>query len=561
MIPAPAHRWTFGTSGAPDTGRLCLLRLLSCPAWLDTATSVCRMSASAGFDAAPARLLTPALLRRWAAAATEALAEHAEQINDLNVFPVPDGDTGTNSSMTFRAGLVALADLPADADAMTIVRTLGRAAALGAQGNSGVILSQMLRGILDAAVDPARDMDGRALAAILSSAADAGRDAVGDPRDGTMLSVASDAAAAARVAARTSPDLAHVCLAAADAARDSLIDTPNHLEVLAAAGVVDAGGRAIVVVLDALAEVVTDSPRPQWRAPILPRSCDVTALRAAYTGPTYEVMYVLAAPVEAIADVQSQLINLGDSLAVVGGDGLWNVHVHVDDPAAAIAIGHSVGSVNAIKVSYLLPDSDTALPAVVGVDKDIARIAHDAGFHVTAIGSLESVVADISAAAQSAGRSAALVVVAGEHAAAAQGLWQHLDPSVAFSVLPCHHLPQVLAAIAVYDGQLTVADNVAVMSAAAAGMRCASIHQGRDGSVTVTGGWRALPATDVLSAVAAAVTDLRDDSTEIVTVVYNAYTGLDSEELRATIAEVAGGCHVDVVDGGSTESVVSIGVE
>ena len=509
----------------------------------------------------PARVLTPALLRQWAAAAAADLSENAEQINELNVFPVPDGDTGTNASMTFRAGLAALAAVPSDADAMTVMRAFGQAAALGARGNSGVILSQMLRGILDAAVDPSRDLDGRALAAILSSAADAGREAVGDPRDGTMLSVASDAAAAAREAARADAGLAHVCVVAAEAARESLIDTPNHLEVLAAAGVVDAGGRAVVVVLDALAEVVTGVERPAWRAPILARSCDVSDLRAAYSGPAYEVMYILTAPAEEIADVQSQLVNLGDSLAVVGSDDVWNIHVHVDDPAAALAIGHSAGAVDGVKVSYLLPSSDSALAVVVGVDGDIAQIATDAGFHVVTQESFADVLADITSAVGRTGQSAALVVVIGTHGAVPQSAWQNSAADISLSVLACHHLPQVLAAVAVYDGGLPLVDNLAAMSSAAAGMRCASVHQSREGATWTSGGWRTAPAVDIYAGVAAAVDDSCGPTTEIVTVVYDRDRDVDVERIRQAASTASHGCDVQLFAGRPSNAVVSIGVE
>ncbi|NDB18541.1 MAG: hypothetical protein EB027_04655, partial [Actinobacteria bacterium] len=275
----------------------------------------------------------------------------------------------------------------------------------------------------------------------------------------------------------------------------------------------------------------------------------------------YEVMYILTAPVAEIADVQSQLVNLGDSLAVVGSDGVWNVHVHVDDPAAAIAIGHSAGAVDAIKVSYLLPDSDTPLPVVVGVESDIAEVAVSAGFQVVAHDAFEEVTDDIVAAASRAGRSAALVLVAGAHAAVPQSAWQTPASGVAVSVLACHHLPQVLAALAVYDGNLSLADNVAAMSTAAAGMRCASVHQGRDGGVWTSGGWRTAPATDVFTAVAAAVDDLCGPAAEIVTIVYHRDLMADVQRLRETAAAAAHGCHVEMVAGRPTDAVVSIGVE
>ena len=186
-------------------------------------------------------------VRRWSRAAVESLDAHRAEIDELNVFPVPDRDTGTNLSLTMRAAADALAADGA-ADAGAALHIFARGAVLGARGNSGVILSQLLRGLADAVAD-APTCDGVLLRAGLQLGAVQARAAVAQPVEGTILTVAS----AAADAAASSSTLVEVVRCAAAAADEALQRTPQQLPVLAQAGVVDAGGRGLVLLLDALA--------------------------------------------------------------------------------------------------------------------------------------------------------------------------------------------------------------------------------------------------------------------------------------------------------------------
>jgi len=529
-----------------------------------------RRLALATVTRAASAVLTPALMRQWALAAADALAEHAQQINELNVFPVPDADTGTNSSLTFRAGLDALADLPAESDLPTIARVMGRAAAFGARGNSGVILSQMLSGILDAAVDPTSPVDGIAMARILRSVADAGREAVADPRDGTMLTVAADAATAAHNAAEIAADLVTVCVAAADAARASLLDTPNHLAELAAAGVVDAGGRAVVVVLDALAEVMTGQPRPEWTAPVLTRSCDMAALKAAYRGPAYEVMFVLRAPTTSITDVQSQLVNLGDSLAVVGGDDVWNVHIHVDDPAAALAIGRAAGQIQDIRISYLLDGAATdAILMVLGVDGDLETLATDAGAVVIdeddVTRARDAVSAELTH--RGGGTQSVLLISHGSTAGLSRQWWKDAGITAEVAVVSCAHAPQVVAALAVCDVTQPVAETATSMVSAVGAMRCGTVTvtpatpSSTSGATWALPGWKSGTADEVLSAFAHIVSELVSHDTELVTVTVGTDSTIDDAELTGIVRDASPNCDVYVFHASMSGVTVCIGVE
>lgn len=295
-----------------------------------------------------------ALLRRWCDLGLDALGAAREEIDALNVYPVPDGDTGTNLFLTFEAARQALVD--ADPDSMVVaLGVFARGALLGARGNSGVILSQLLRAGTDQLMrgDPRRP--GALLADTLTLAADAGYDAVGVPVEGTILSVARGAADAAQKVVPALPDqpfgqLGIVIRAAAQAARAALERTPDQLPVLAAAGVVDAGGRGLCVLFDAAEEALTGS-RPTLRPAGLPAPAAAGADLSA-DGPGYEVMYLLDAEEEAVRGLRQALAALGESLVVVGGEGLWNVHVHVNDVGAAIEAGIRAGRPYRVRVTH-----------------------------------------------------------------------------------------------------------------------------------------------------------------------------------------------------------------
>jgi DAK2 domain fusion protein YloV len=302
--------------------------------------------------------LDAAAVGRWCAGGLAALKQHQSEIDNLNVYPVPDGDTGTNLVLTFTSAQQALAlnpDNPAErehAPHARALRLMARGALRGARGNSGVIVSQILGGLAEAlsGVAVAR---GRALAGALRAATDAAYAAVAKPVEGTVLTVV---AAAARAADRAdTDDLGTVVRAAAAAAADALARTPEQLPALARAGVVDAGGRGLCVLLDALAEVITgdrpDRPAPAARAP-------AATVRETGSPPyAYEVQFLLDAEPSAVDRLRAVLAGLGDSLVVVcagtgqGAAPTWNVHVHVNDVGAAVEAGVVAGRPHQISVT------------------------------------------------------------------------------------------------------------------------------------------------------------------------------------------------------------------
>ncbi|WP_422770891.1 DAK2 domain-containing protein [Plantactinospora sp. WMMC1484] len=316
-------------------------------------------------------------LHRWCAGGLAALKRHQDEINQLNVYPVPDGDTGTNLVLTMTSAEQALRlgrddpGLDGQPAHARVLRLLARGALLGARGNSGVILSQILRALAEALGDTPV-VRGRALAAALRRASTAAYAAVAEPVEGTLLSIAAAAASAAGQA--DTDDLPAVTRAAATAADQALARTPEQLPALARAGVVDAGGRGLCVLLDALVEVVTGSApeRPEF-VPASPHRQLTAARETGSSEYAYEVQFLLDADAPAVRRLRAELGRLGDSLVVVGdgaeaaGTSTWQVHVHVNDVGAAIEAGVRAGRPYQISVTRFEDEAPSGVGGRVGL--------------------------------------------------------------------------------------------------------------------------------------------------------------------------------------------------
>jgi hypothetical protein len=424
--------------------------------------------------------LDAAAVRRWLGAARRDLDRHRAEIDDLNVYPVPDGDTGTNLSLTMESVTEAL---PPHDDLAAVLAAAARGALLGARGNSGVILSQLLRGVAEAFGSGS----GGDLQKALRRAAEAAYGAVAAPVEGTILSVARAAADAAEAA--DPGDLCAVVRAACSGAQEALRRTPSQLPALAAAGVVDAGGRGLCVVLDALCSVVTgEAPAAPEPEPLVrrDRSALVAAREAGSEAYAYEVQYLLDAV--SVDAVKATLAGLGDSLVVVGGDGLWNVHVHVNDVGAAIEAGIAAGRPHRITVTRFADQmtvSDAAAVEVAG--RAVVAVAQGAGLVELYEAAGAVVVPGGPSASPSTGElldavlgtNAAQVVllpndgnvVAPAAAAAAEARAVGRD----VHVVPTRSPVQGLAALAVADAARDFADDAIAMSAAASATRWAEV--------------------------------------------------------------------------------------
>ncbi|MHB1534414.1 MAG: DAK2 domain-containing protein [Acidimicrobiales bacterium] len=286
----------------------------------------------------------------------DALRSHQELINRLNVYPVPDGDTGTNMALTLESVVQELAGHEGG-DLATVAGALSHGSLMGARGNSGVILSQILRGLADAARDSA-GIDAAVLTDGLGRARDGAYQAVQQPVEGTILTVVRAGAEAAEQAAGTA--LIETLTRARGAAAAALAHTPEQLPALKRAGVVDSGGAGLLLLFDAFLHVVDGRDLPEAPAelgagpgPGPGTGAGSSAGDASADGPRYEVMYLLEAPDEAIPGFRDVWAGVGDSIVVVGGDGVWNCHIHTDDIGAAVEAALDAGRPCQIRVSDL----------------------------------------------------------------------------------------------------------------------------------------------------------------------------------------------------------------
>jgi fatty acid kinase len=459
---------------------------------------------------AVSRTLDAALLARWAAAAVAALEGHRAEIDRINVFPVADRDTGTNMLLTMRAAAAACGR---DDALVTAAETLARGALLGARGNSGVILSQVLRGIAEAISEATAAAEGPYAGAVLTDALDRGarlaEKAVTRPQEGTVLTVL--AAAANGAAAARSDRLDAVAVAAVAAARTALRATPDQLPALGRAGVVDAGGLGLVVVLETLAALVTgrapaDAPNAMAdTAPLVGTAAGSHALPDGHTGPDgppgYEVMFLLDGSDDGrAAALRAALDQVGNAVAVVGdgapdGGGAWNVHVHCTDIGAALEAGMAAGRPHGVRVVPLIDREPDAFPrarAVLAVvcGPETAELARAAGADVLVRDCLppddaatdadealrdEALLAE--AVACTGARHVALVTCGAALTPAAErvaGIARRAGQEVV--VVPSASVVAGLAALAVHDPGRHAGDDVVAMTEAAAGTRSGALQ-------------------------------------------------------------------------------------
>jgi DAK2 domain fusion protein YloV len=281
-------------------------------------------------------------LRRVILAGLEALRSRQDDIDAANVYPVPDGDTGTNLVLTMSAVGEALASVPDRP--REVAAAISRGALMGARGNSGVILAQILRGVVELVDDDG--LDARGLAKGLGRGAELAYEAVLNPVEGTMLTVAR--AAADAVAEIGDEDCVAVLDGAARAAHEALERTPELLPVLKLAGVVDAGGMGLCIVLDAAAAALAGRPLSIAAASLRPMVRNREAGSSAFA---YEVQYLLEdADDDQMETLRQRLGGIGDSVAVIGGAGVWNVHVHTNEVGRAIEMGMAAGRPHDISV-------------------------------------------------------------------------------------------------------------------------------------------------------------------------------------------------------------------
>jgi uncharacterized protein len=559
--------------------------------------------AAAAFD-------LPTVLR-FAELALAALGAAREEIDALNVYPVPDGDTGTNLFLTFESArnamLSALGRQPGEEDGpeladpweepdaaghlVVAMAAFARGALLGARGNSGVIFSELVGALCRhvATAEPG-ERASVVLAEGLVKATEASYAAVGEPVEGTILSVARAASdAASRAAAVEAFKLGHVIRAAAGAAREALARTPDQLPLLRQAGVVDAGGRGLCVVLDAAETAVTGRRPVSGRMPLGVRTIPMPVPSGDLTpgGPSYEVMFLLDADETRIPRLRESLASLGDSLVVVGGDGLWNVHVHVDDVGAAVEVGIEAGRPHRLRVTHFAEQGERRpAGAVVREGRTVVVVAAGAGLGSLFVQGGATVVPGGAGRRPSTGRileaitragTAEVIVLPNDRdsiaaaEAAARTARERGDLRVA--VIPTNAQVQGLAALAVHEPGRSFEEDIVAMSAAARHARSGAVTVAARQAMTTGGpcepgdvlgvieGDFVVVGHDLFEVAAEVLERLLGGGGELVTLV----AGVDAQGLAERGADYLRDEHptVDVVvyDGGQQRYPLLVGVE
>jgi uncharacterized protein len=552
----------------------------------------------------------PALFRRVHAA----LADRRDAIDDLNVFPVPDGDTGTNMSATVRAGLDALyAARREHRDVDELARAVIRGTVRGARGNSGVIISQVVRAVVEV-VTGHDEVDARLYAAALGHARELAYEAVAEPVEGTILTVLGRAAEAARDAVQRGEDLVGTSAASCAATADAVAHTRQQLTVLREAGVVDAGARGFEVLLAAVhghltgsaPDVVVDAPRELSTTPD-------TACHGSRNHP-YEVQYLLEAVDAAAGPLRDDLEALGESVVVVAAGGLLNVHVHTDAVGAAIDAGLSHGRPSAIEVVHLGDqvaaldreragisredeangDAATVAPRErVAAGRRVEQVAAVAvlsgpGAHALArelgavvvdgaAGALPSVADLLDAIARTSAdrvlllpghpNAIATATTAAEVAAVEQGRASDV-------IVEADNPPAVLAALAVCDAGAAPDQVLADVRGAAGAVRAGevvaavrdaetpigTVRSGRP--LAIAGGTVIAAPEGRLDALRTVLEALDAGVAEVVTLLHGAGTSREERDAAETVlGELAPGAELEVVDADSRPSAWWVGVE
>ncbi|WP_405844491.1 DAK2 domain-containing protein [Streptomyces sp. NBC_01518] len=530
-------------------------------------------------------------VRTWCGLALRALGRAREEIDAINVYPVADGDTGTNLYLTMESAVAAVEAVfdghgtlterkPPLADA---ARAMAHGALIGARGNSGTILAQLLRGMAQvlAADGETAHTDGEGLRLALRRAADSARHAVAHPVEGTVLSVAS---AAADAADGTEGDCGSVARAAYGGACAALAATPGQLAVLERAGVVDAGGRGLVAVLAALVETFTGE------VPVFGAHARVEAALASSSpgvadvtlcgdgpeavqegGPAFEVIYLLEADDSAVTRLRQRLDTLGDSLVVVGGDGLWNVHVHVDDAGAAVEAGVEAGRPYRIRITHFglgdvhttgaeRPPRERAQRAVVAVvpGEGLAGLYGEAGATTVLARPGEPPASGELVAAVRRAHAREVVLLPNDaelrHTAAAAAEQARAE-GIRVALIPTRSAVQGIAALAVHEPERRFDEDVVSMTSAAGATRYAEVAVAERQSWTMAG---ICQAGDVLGLVDGDVAVIGADVTATARAVLDRMLAAGGELVTLVLGDEAPMSVADILETHVRETYLAV---
>lgn len=521
-------------------------------------------------------LLDGTRLLAWARHAADELDRRRVEINALNVFPVPDADTGSNMAHTMAAAVEEAEALGPGAGAEEVAEALAVGAVRGARGNSGVVLSQVMRGVAQSIAEDASE--GVMVAEALGSAVGFVDRAIADPVEGTVVTVLRAAAAEAREVVEEADDpaalsLTDVAVPATDAARVALARTPSQLPALREAGVVDAGGAGLVVLLETLVGE-TALAAPGLAGEAAPKDVDTHGLGGDVA---LEVLFSFEGDLDAL---ETALAPLGDSLIVARlNETAGRVHIHSHEAGRVVEAAYAAGAVSELRLEALPPATAAPTPATAAPRRLIIAVTPpgslttlyaESGAVTVAPG--PEVISDMLAAIKHSQSDEIIVLPNGllssDNLAAVEKATRAMEQTI--TLLPTVRLVSGIAALSVYDETQPLATAAFTMSEAAGEMRTAVAVRAEKGALTQGGavgkgdvvvtarGETLLIADRPADAVERACRRLLEHGGEQVTILF------DSAELSAAeLEELASALRVEVMvypaDG--LEACAEIGVE
>ena len=533
-------------------------------------------------------------IRRTVVTFRDAMRAHQNGINRLNVYPVPDGDTGTNMARTLDAVVAELDGAGTEMEATC--KAISHGSLMGARGNSGVILSQILRGFVGT-INESRESRVNAVrvAEALKKASASAYEAVLKPIEGTILTVVRESADAAAEAVTAGATLSATLRAARTAGREALARTPELLPVLKDAGVVDAGGAGFLLLLDSAIHVVDGEPMPEPDESAGPSAdqLESVALRHQTDGSVdvselrYEVMFFLDLEDSKSGAFKEAWGRIGDSIVVVGGDGIWNCHIHTNDIGAAIeaplALGGRPKQIRVTDLFEEVSEEHAAREAELGSvpsHRPPASVLPPVTCAVVAVASGDGLaelfgqlgVHGVVSGGQTLNPSTAELLAAVEHMNARQvvilpnnkniiPVAQQIDElsTKEVRVVPTCSMPEALAALVSYDPEASAETNARTMTAAADAVTTGEVTQAvrdtnTDAGAVTTGDWIGIVRGDGIVAIAGSVVSA---STELLSHI----VGEDAELLTVVTGSEATAAHTEAINAWVGENHPDVAVE
>jgi DAK2 domain fusion protein YloV len=533
-------------------------------------------------------------LRDMFATATTWLEKSVPDIDALNVFPVPDGDCGTNMLLTMRSTIEEAYQAP-DRSASAVAQAMARGALMGARGNSGVILSQIWRGLAQGLAEK-RSFTGSDLADALLQASTMAYKGLSNPVEGTILTVVREAASAAQTQASSgNGDLISVMEATVNAANESVANTPSLLPVLREAGVVDAGGQGLYTILEgALRYLRGETEQMQFRKPQMIASNIPLVTKLPHIVPAEEVPYGYCTNLVIRGDglnpnkLRRRLGKKGQSLIVAGDESTIRIHIHTYDPGSIMHYAASLGTLHEISIQNMdeqyqdflkmqkerMPAVDIAVVAVVSGD-GLSDIFTSLGVAAIVPGgqTMNPSTKDLLQAVQAVASDKVIILPNNKNVVLTAEQVQSLTTKV-IKVVPTETTPQGVAALLAFDYEADLEANAQLMTEAKSAIKSIEITRAvrstqlngltikkkqaiglLDGDLLAVGN----NTTDVLNKMLAKL-DL--NKAEIITIYYGADTGLaEAEQVSTSIREHYSQLQVDVVRGGQPHYNYIVSIE